>query len=514
MKCTRREFIKGVATASAGALMSSLITPRRVFAAPTQSKVFEVTNCPIHDDNLRHHGLDTLIDLLSDNGLKLYNTAKWHPWGSASGIIQSNDVVLIKVNCQWKCRGTTNTDLVRGLIHRILSHPDGFAGEIVIFENGQSQGAFDGDPGGWGGYSDWPDIDNNIWINAEQQNLLTVDYLVNTVFKNDPVSSYLLDPIRSTFVAASDHLTHGYRMASDVSYPCITSTGGNRIELKEGIWNGSSHGSNIKLINIPVLKTHGGTGITGALKHTYGILSMVDGYHSIRHYSESGSQCGKMWIDVRNADLNILDCIWVSHEQLRGYPVEATHRSNILLAGTDPVALDYYGSKHVLFPLGGTKAAQHDPDSYSGLINHLTGARDYINTHGGIGGQSTHTGDSNIDVISTEPLPVILGLKPQSTSLSRGGDLTIKAIFKNTKHESQTVYFGTKVTLPNGETRPSSGYLYGPQQIDLLPAELQSIQFFHTIPSHAPLGTYTYHGYIEKSGEGLVETYKFDFTVS
>jgi hypothetical protein len=79
---------------------------------------------------------------------------------------------------------------------------------------------------------------------------------------------------------------------------------------------------------------------------------------------------------------------------------------------------------------------------------------------------------------------------------------------------SQTVHFGTKATIPNGETRPTSGYLYGPVQVDLLPNELQSIQFFHIIPAHAPLGTYTYHGYVDKPGEGLIETYKFDFTVS
>ena len=123
-------------------------------------------------------------------------------------------------------------------------------------------------------------------------------------------------------------------------------------------------------------------------------------------------------------------------------------------------------------------------------------------------------GDSNIDVISTKPFSVILALKPESTSLTRGGDITIRALFKNTTNVSQTVHFGTNVTIPNGVTRPTSGYLYGPVQVDLLPNQLQSIQFFHTIPAYAPQGTYIYHGYIEKTGEGLVETYKFDFTVS
>ena len=68
---------------------------------------------------------------------------------------------------------------------------------VVIFENGQGRGGFDGLTQGGSAYDAWPEIANGIWINAEEQNLLTVDYLVHTIFKNDPVSSYLLDPIRS-----------------------------------------------------------------------------------------------------------------------------------------------------------------------------------------------------------------------------------------------------------------------------------------------------------------------------
>lgn len=393
---TRRDFVKGAGAAGA------LLWLGRAEAFPAgrdNSTIFRVDDCPVHDTEMRHRGVDALLRLMADNGMRLYQTSKPHPWGGSAGLIAADDVVLIKVNCQWKCRGTTNTDVVRGLIHRILQHPDGFNGEVVIFENGQGQGSFDGDPNAWGSYSSWPNIDNGIWVNAEEENLLTVDYLVDTVFAGFPVSSYLLDPIRSTFISSSDHDTQGYRKISDVSYPCFTSAGGNRIELKEGIWTGSGHSGNLKLINIPVFKHHAGSGITGALKHTYGIMSMSDGSSGIRHYSQSGSQCGKMWIHTRDPVLNIVDCIWVSHSSLCGYPVSTTHRADTLVAGIDPVALDYHVSKHILLPLGGGYASQHDPDSYYGLINHLTGARDYINANGGIGGELTNTGDDNIDVI-------------------------------------------------------------------------------------------------------------------
>jgi hypothetical protein len=64
------------------------------------------------------------------------------------------------------------------------------------------------------------------------------------------------------------------------------------------------------------------------------------------------------------------------------------------------VALDYYGSKYVLLPLGGNRAHGHDPDSFPGLIDHLTGAQDFINANGGIGGEPARMRDDNIEVFS------------------------------------------------------------------------------------------------------------------
>lgn len=401
MNVTRRDFIKGVAAAGALTCASKWIGAKQVFPNNPKSRIFRVYECPVHDGHLRHKGLDTLLDLLAENDFNFYRTTKIHQWGGPAGLIDADDIVLIKVNCQWKCRGTTNTDVLRGLIHRILEHPDGFNGEVVVFENGQGRGGFDGITQGGTAYSSWPGIDDNIVVNAEEQDLLTVDYLVYQVFKNDPVSSFLLDPVRSIFIDGSDKITNGYRKKSGISYPCFTTLMDHRIELKEGIWTGSEYADKIKLINLPVLKTHAGTGMTGALKHTYGILSMADGSSGVRHYSESGSQCGKMWGLVRAPDLNIVDCIWVSHESLSGYPASTTYRSNTLLAGIDPVALDYYGGKHILYPLGGPYQDRHDPDTYPGLISHLNGAQEMINNTGGIWGEPAQMGDENIEVLST-----------------------------------------------------------------------------------------------------------------
>ncbi len=400
VEVTRRSFIKGATATGALLSMGGMALSGPGCQPAGTSRVFRVENIPVHDGQARHTGLDVMMDALADGGVNLYRSHAAHPWAGPNGIVDTGDVVLIKVNCQWKCRGTTNTDLVRGLIHRILDHPDGFEGEVVIMENGQGQGAFDGRPTAWGSYAAWPQIDQGVYVNAEDETLLTVDHLVNSLFAGDPVSSFLLDDIRDSFIPDTDHSADGYRTVSDVSYPCFTSAGGNRIELREGVWNGSGYGDHLKVINVPVLKTHDGTGITGSLKHCYGVLSMADGNFGIRHYLQSGTQCGKMWTLVRTPDLNLLDCIWVSHGSLRGYPEETTHRSNVLLAGADPVALDYYASKHVLLPLGGSRAHMHNPDSFLGLFNHLTGAQNFINDRGGIAGLPAVQGDENIELLT------------------------------------------------------------------------------------------------------------------
>jgi len=400
---TRRDLFRRVAGAATAAYFGKSVKFAHASPSAEKSLILRVNQCPVHDGTLRHTGVDTLLCLMSDHELPLYRTDRSHPWGGPGGIIEPHDIVLIKVNCQWKFRGTTNTDVLRGLIHRILEHPDGFTGEVVIFENGQMQGSFDGDPVAWGRYKNIPEA-AGVHINAEDDTL-TVERLVKEVFATAPVSSCLLDSVSDTFIAQDDHTTDGYRKIAEaeISYPCFTTAGKNRVELREGIWNGKGYNKNLKLINLPVLKTHPGTGITGALKHSYGIVSMSDDetWRKKRHYEESGLQCGRMYSLVRMPDLNIVDAIWVTYqEHHKGYPPSTTYRANTLLAGLDPVALDYYGSKHILLPLGGDRAEEHNPDTFPGLINHLTGAQEFINNHGSVKGEPARQGDDNMMVVS------------------------------------------------------------------------------------------------------------------
>lgn len=422
---SRREFIRLAAAGTAALPLLGALDLNRAYAqgAGAKSPVFRVNNCPVHDGRLRHVGVDAMLHLLSTNGTKFYKSRKNGVLCGPDGVIAADDVVLLKVNAQWKCRGGTNTDMLRGLIHRILQHPDGFRGEVVIFENGQNRpAAFDGihPDSNKDEYKPFPELTGKVAVNAEEPELLTIDYLVGTVFAGQPVSAFLLDPCADTWIAGDDHTTNGYRRIGAkgtpcISYPCFTTARGNRIEFKEGRWTGSGYAQNLKLIHCAVLKDHSGDiGMTGALKIVYGTLSMTDGTSAKRHYQDLGSQCARMWTEVRAADLNILDCIWVSFGATRvngqyvsgcvGYPPRLTSRQNILLAGPDPVAIDYHANKHILLPLGGENAANHDPDNNSRLVSVYQQAQSTINGGGGIHGLKVQTGDDNIQLIAADAL--------------------------------------------------------------------------------------------------------------
>jgi hypothetical protein len=378
-KINRREFFK---RASGGILFPFLVPfiPGKLTGSTTLNDLFWIKNIPdqpfLGKGNGNYHlGIDALLYVMGVNGLKFYRSEKRTLLSGPNGLIGSEDIVLVKVNAQWKYRGCTNSDLIRGLIQRILNHPDTFTGEAVIFENGQGRGSLNCDASRY-----YPNADVHANANDESHSFL---YLVNNLFNDPRVSAYLLDPIRTSFIEETDHVTDGYRVYDNVSYPCFMTEGGNRIELREGIWKGDSYSQNLKLINVPVLKHHdvGGSEITASLKHFYGVLSMLDGYSRYRHYSGLGETCGKMVVSVRTPILNIMDAIWVSHASLTGYPSSTTFRANQIVASQDPVALDYWAAKHILYPIDNN--SRHHPD-FAGIDKWLSEAAGFINGSGGL----------------------------------------------------------------------------------------------------------------------------------
>lgn len=102
---------------------------------------------------------------------------------------------------------------------------------------------------------------------------------------------------------------------------------------------------------------------------------------------------------------------------------------------------------------------------------------------------------------------------PDTTVIQRGGTLSFWADVINYTVGTWTFYYATRVTLPNGNEYPSSNYLLGPIKVTLTYHESKSRYISHAIPDTAPLGIYTYHGYVGLSGN-IWDECIFDFLVT
>jgi hypothetical protein len=378
---TRREFIKTSAAGTAAitlSMKSGLL--RQALAGPTdKTLVIRVGGIPenpfVHGDNY-HAGLDTVLNLFSACERPFYRSASTRDiLTGPAGIIRADDVVVIKVNGQWCYRGATNTDVLRGLIQRIIEHPDGFTGEIVLVENGQGRGSFDcnQDPGDLG-----PGVHANAVDHAQSFNAI-----VSMFSPLVRISAYLLDAIQAVGVAESDQTRDGYVTFGMVTYPKITTPFGTKVNLRHGIWNGSSYEDRLRLISVPVLKDHSGAWVTGALKLSYGLLSMARAPVGTYHYTELGKATGTMWTAVRRADLHLMDAIYVvkyGGPYCGTYDETLAPRTATLLASVDPPALDVVGAKYVLYPATGS--ARHHPDNEGTLKSYLAQAEATIRGYG------------------------------------------------------------------------------------------------------------------------------------
>jgi uncharacterized repeat protein (TIGR01451 family) len=370
---------------SAGLLQSSVSRPVLPVAADSPelpawispsavSNVFAVPNVPEPqysldggdipsgvsvDDALRDAGVDALVDLMEVQGDHFYRTSS-HP----DGLFASDDVILIKVSSQWDGRNNTNTDIVKGVIYRLVQHPDGFTGAVIVAENPQSRNA------------DWYYQGNN---NSQFQNQSYQE--VVQAFSGEGYHACISDwrSIRSNYVNDYDagNNDDGYVLdAGDykLSYPKF-STSCNGMDLKistrYGLWNGASFdNTRLKMINMPVLKRHNAAWGTISVKNYLGFITISDGIGrwsgvSEKHCwltgpSDNGYTCagdgyspdyglvGRQMARIRRADLNIVDAIWVNPLNNLG---AGSLEQDVLLASRDPFAVDYYASEYILYPL-------------------------------------------------------------------------------------------------------------------------------------------------------------------
>ncbi|MCL2136608.1 MAG: DUF362 domain-containing protein [Coriobacteriia bacterium] len=337
------------------------VTGNEAVDSKTDSPISEVF--VVRDTDGTDDGVARLIGLMQQNQLSFYKQQ-----GDGQGLIASDDVVIVKVNCQWAERGGTNNDLLRSLIEAIVDHPDGFTGEVVVADNGQAQYGTKGR----GGSLDWSDT------NAADKKLSALD-VVNSFKQRAKVSASLWDEFTMQKVAefSEGDTSNGFVVDSSpspngivVSYPKFTSEYGTQISFREGIWDkeAARYDSNrLKVINLPVLKVHGMYQVTGAVKAYMGTTaSRLTNQSS--HNSVGSGGMGTQLAQTRMPAINIMDMVWVGLLRGPNTSYQDAVQNNMLAASTDPVALDWWCARNVLMPLAlakGVNTQRMDPDSLS-----------------------------------------------------------------------------------------------------------------------------------------------------
>jgi len=230
------------------------------------------------------------------------------------GIIEKDDVVIIKVNSQWNERGGTNSDLVKALVRAILNHPQGFAGEVIIADNGQASTARRA-------------VGQPELCSKQRRRQSPIHAGGGRFFPGPKGIDLSLDRITNKKVGeyADGDMTDGYILSGPpdaqtkiaVTYPKFQTKYGTYISFKKGIWdavNGSYNSRRLKVLNVPVLKTHVIYGVTACIKHYMGVgsdrLSREAGGRA--HNCVGSGGMGTEMAQTRFPDLNILDAIWIN----------------------------------------------------------------------------------------------------------------------------------------------------------------------------------------------------------
>ncbi len=310
-----------------------------------------------------------LIKLMNEYNLTYYKSDIQGKNKGPQGLFGNNDVILIKINSQWDQRGGSNTDLVKEVVLSLINHPDGFLGEIIIADNGQGYGNF-----------------NYLNNNAENHSQ-SIQEIVKMFIDKYKVSIYDWQLIKAISVKeySEGDLKDGYIVYSNadpetgiiVSYPKFKTVFGTSISFKYGVWNGTSYKNNFKIINMPVLKSHSVYGVTASLKNYMGVQSENEGIRTglaNGHATVGTGGMGTLMVECGIPTLNIIDAIWVNANP---YPSSKTGPStkyneatklNAIIAGIDPVALDYWASKYILVETAKSIGYQNinslDPDKY------------------------------------------------------------------------------------------------------------------------------------------------------
>jgi len=286
--------------------------------------------------------MSTLFDMMKLRSQDVYN------------LIRATDVVVIKVNSKWAYAGGTNTDLVNAFMQKIVEHPQGWSGEVVIADNGQGTGSFN-----------W--VESNSFDHTQPM-LDVATHFAGLGYKvsvsewqniNQVVSEFEDGDYNSGYVEVAP-----YYEDRPTSYPKFQTSFGTYVSLSKGVWNGSAYNrSKLKIVNMPVLKSHSDYGVTSVVKNYMGVVSQP--LSNTHYYVQYGAMGDIMHLAYPT--LNIVDAIYVNPIPWDGpsTPYSKAVLADTIVVGTDPIATDYVASKRVLMPTAeasGFNSSSMDPD--------------------------------------------------------------------------------------------------------------------------------------------------------
>jgi hypothetical protein len=300
--------------------------------------------------------------------------------GGIGNLIGLEDIVIIKTNAQWWNQGSPNLAALKRFIELILGMP-GFIGEIIIADNNH-RGVAPWNSGAWA---------NNFEINSDVPNVYNLIDLINLFHSqgyNNVTKYHWLDVATGGKRVFGPEDGDGYVYRTDIlynngasgddyretimTYPIFTSSYSDTIiDFKNGAWNGSSYTDQpLKLINFAGLCYHGlYVGATSAIKNYLGVSDLsggpdsgklIENYYNFHSFpfdgwnfgpvpAMLGGEIGTFLKTIRAADLNITTAEWIGW--LHRTDVDKAEHTRTILASTDPIALDYYATKHLLYPV-------------------------------------------------------------------------------------------------------------------------------------------------------------------
>ncbi len=304
---------------------------------------------------------------LSRNGTPAQNVAKVIDmrFGGIENFIGHDDVVVINPNGQWGNQGASNCACCMALIDLILTRPGGFDGEIIFTENTQFRSTGFWTAAGVELEHNGPYNFNDMIAHYQNNGYSNVKGVRLWRNQDEPDQWPIIgEPAQGQGWVRPIWYSPTTQTAYQLSYPIIRSPYSNRlIDLKHGVYdNGYDGQPALKFIKVPTLNNHGSggeqdyAGITSAVKSHLGIsdIGYYEGYLNMHSYPDAdangafgvGEAIGGWLSCCRKPDIYLTTAEWVGWESRQG---QATQAQTVGLAD-DPVTLDYYMSKYVLWP--------------------------------------------------------------------------------------------------------------------------------------------------------------------